>query len=671
MSPRFMSSVHEISTTTMISQMTNQPSFQMSDDFEDLPSLYEREENMVAAAQNMVKLLATHRHADDHLRKILSELDTKLTAMKLMDENKENELTEIKERLSLADEKIKAWGSNQGMIWDSYPDLFSDYLASVDEVRRLAEYSRSLSSMGKADCEETIQEAENILQVAMVKVEEELRDIFAHSLQSCISNTALPSSCCEEEVASVTSDESILGSSRRESSSSDSGHYVVADLVCADSIPVIKSIAHLMFSANYNKEFCEAIEASQKEALDEFLIDLGVKSFTIEELIKMDWKILDSRIKTWIRAVRIFVQVYLAGEKRLLDQIFEEVGPTDPAFFANIANSTMMCLLNFGQGVAMGTRKPEKLFALLNMVEVLREVSNEVYELFSIESTSSIKVEVQELTTRLGSSAKATFLEFGDLILSDPAIEPFPAGRIHHLTKYVMNYLNTLPAYTNIVNLLLQGPVGSDFLVTGNQFTKQESNVDDDDGKDTVSGCLMAVNLRSILDNLETNLDKKSQLYRDSSLKHIFLLNNIHYIVHKIMDSELRAYFGDDWIRKRMSAYLHEATCYHRSTWGPVVPLLLDESGSGSGSSRSTALRDKLRNFTSAFEEVYKVQTGWLIRDDQLKQELRISITQRLVPAYQNFVNRCKKHNLERHVKYEADDLVDLIDDLFEGLLTD
>ncbi|KAL8141901.1 hypothetical protein V2J09_014933 [Rumex salicifolius] len=648
--------------------MNHQPSLQMEDAYEDLPSLYAREEHMVSAAQHIVKLLGTHRHANDHLRQLLVDLDSELTAMKLLEANKAKELNEIRDRLALAEEKIKGWGSNPGMTWESCPDLFSDFLRSVDEVHRLAEYSRTLSSMGKADCEETITKAENLLQIAMTRIEDDLRDIFSHSLQSFLSN--MPSPCCEEEVAdrgSFVSDDSVLGSSRRESSSSGSEHYV-GDLVCADSIPVIKSISRVMYSAKYDKEFCETFIASQKEALDELLADLGIKRFTIEELIKMEWKVLDGKIKTWIRAVRIFVQVYLAGERRLCEQVFEEVGPTmDPAFFANIASPTMTCLLNFGQGVAMGARRPEKLFALLNMVEVLREVSQEVYDLFCQETASSVTCELKELATTLGCSAKATFLEFGDYVHADPSIEPFHAGRIHHLTKYVMNYLNTLPAYHNVVNLLLDG---SSVLAIGSggslEEEEEESVVND---LDSLKSCLMAVQLRSIVDKLEMNIENKSRLYKDSSLRHIFLLNNIHYIVQKVRDSDLRAYLGDDWTRKRISTYKNHATGYIRTSWSQIVPLILDEGGSGSssGSSRTAILKEKLRSFASAFEDLYKTQSGWLIRDHQLKQELKISITQTLVPAYQGFVIRCKNLNIEKYIKYEADDVVDLIQDLFEG----
>jgi exocyst complex protein 7 len=33
---------------------------------------------------------------------------------------------------------------------------------------------------------------------------------------------------------------------------------------------------------------------------------------------------------------------------------------------------------------------------------------------------------------------------------------------------------------------------------------------------------------------LQTNLDNKAKLYRDPALTHIFLMNNIHYMVRSV-----------------------------------------------------------------------------------------------------------------------------------------
>lgn len=579
--------------------------------------LYESDEHLLAAAQNVVKLLGSHRYSSDRLKKLLADVDFELLSMKLLIDDESKEFSEIRERLKSAKEKIKAWISDQTMTWDSSPDLFAEYLESVDEMRRLSEQARD-------------SESDDVLQAAMTRIEEELRDVFAHSLQ--------------DKDSAISEKSSITDS---------------ADLIPLDSIPVIKSIARVMFSADYDKEFCDAFVSCQKEALDELLTDLEFKRFTIEELIKMDWRTLDGKIKTWIHALEIFIQVHLDGEKWLCHQIFEDLAPMMvPTIFAEITSPIMLCFLNFGHGVAMGARKPEKIFNLINIYDVITKLAPTIRELFNEEEANartSIKTEVEELVARVGCVTKATFLEFGDFVLSDPSLEPFPAGKIHHLTKYVMNYINTLTSYKNNLNTLLCIQGGS-----------EEPDLDDLEG---LINCLMAFHLRLIVDKLETNLETKAELYKDVSLRHVFLLNNFHYIVQKVKYSDLRAYLGDDRIRKLIASYKTHYQCYLRSSWIWTMPLLKDEGGPGFGSSKKTVLKEKARSFASAFEEVYKVQTGWCIKDDQLKQELRISIQKEVISAYRSFVRRCKNENLERHVKYEADYLEELLQDLFEGSL--
>ncbi|MCO5607730.1 hypothetical protein L7F22_061930 [Adiantum nelumboides] len=180
----------------------------------------------------------------------------------------------------------------------------------------------------------------------------------------------------------------------------------------------------------------------------------------------------------------------------------------------------------------------------------------------------------------------------------------------------------------------------------------------------------------SLLELLEKNLDTKSKLYKDPALTLLFLMNNLHYIVQKSKDVEIRKLIGDEWI-KRHSGKLHQYhTDYRRTAWTKVLSFLRDDGISVSGGSISgttrNLLKERFKNFNSAFDENVKAQSSWIVSDSQLCAELQISITEMILPAYRNFLGRFQNHldvvkNRERYVKYTPEEVEDQINALFEG----
>ncbi|KAI4319032.1 hypothetical protein MLD38_032682 [Melastoma candidum] len=84
------------------------------------------------------------------------------------------------------------------------------------------------------------------------------------------------------------------------------------------------------------------------------------------------------------------------------------------------------------------------------------------------------------------------------------------------------------------------------------------------------------------------------------------------------------------------------------------------------------ALKDRFKNFNACFEEIYRIQTAWKVPDDQLREELRISISEMVIPAYRSFVGRFGSQlesgkNSGKYIKYMPEDLENYLSDLFEG----
>jgi hypothetical protein len=114
---------------------------------------------------------------------------------------------------------------------------------------------------------------------------------------------------------------------------------------------------------------------------------------------------------------------------------------------------------------------------------------------------------------------------------------------------------------------------------------------------------------------------------------------------------------------------------YQRASWNKVLDCLKDaglySKGNVSGAV-SKELKERFKRFNAAFEEVYRTQTTWIVHDCDLREELQISITQKLLPAYRSFQGRYMNHldserHAEKYIKYTSEDLDKYLVELFEG----
>ncbi|KAK3012288.1 hypothetical protein RJ639_012958 [Escallonia herrerae] len=634
-------------------------------------STMEGEENLIAAAQHIVKALKTNKNLTNDARKILATLGTQLSTMSRVAEKEDDEVSEIEGRLNLVHDKIMNWELEQSMIWDCGSEEAKEYLKAVDEARKLAESLESLSLAKDSEEKLLLHKAHDVLQMAMARIEEEFRHMLVHNRQPFEpEHVSFRSS--EEDVpdeGSIVSfgEDSVDDVLQRDSISRGAEEFII-DLVHPDVIPDLKCIANLMFDSNYGRECSQAFISVRKDALNDCLFILEVEKFSIEDVMKMEWATLNSKIRRWIRAIKIFVRVYLASEKWLADQIFGELESVSSVCFAESSKASMLQFLNFGEAIALGPHQPEILIRVLGMYEVLADLIPDTDALYSDETGSYVKTEYQDVMRRLGDCAKATFLEFKNAVASNISTTPFAGGGIHHITRYVMNYIKTLTDYSDTLNVLLK-----------DHETEVPDSVSPDRSpvaeKDSTNGgslsCVppMALHLRSLASITESNLDDKSKLYKDEALRHLFLMNNVHYMAEKVKGSELRTILGDEWIRKRNWKFQQRAMNYERATWSSILSLLRDEGlySPGSSSISKTLLKERLHSFYLAFEDVYKSQTGWSVPDTQLRDDLRISTSLKVIQAYRTFVGRHTNHVSDRHIKYNADDLENYIMDLFEG----
>lgn len=74
------------------------------------------------------------------------------------------------------------------------------------------------------------------------------------------------------------------------------------------------------------------------------------------------------------------VKLLFAGERNVCDKlfIFKGFDSLSDQCFAEVTTSSVSVLLSFGEAIAKSKRSPEKLFVLLDMYEIMRELHSEV-----------------------------------------------------------------------------------------------------------------------------------------------------------------------------------------------------------------------------------------------------------------------------------------------------
>ncbi|XP_062225433.1 exocyst complex component EXO70B1-like [Phragmites australis] len=659
-----------------------------------VPAAVAGDDKVLAAAQHIVKSLATSKNAADDMIRILSGFDHRLSFITsdlfpspspgLSDaaggggaEAEREEEPPSLAAFDAAEQLIHLWDTTpEVLVFEAPEDDAAHYLAAVDvAVDHLA--AGGLAVSGRAGV---------AVQLAMARLEDELRHLMlrhavpldASGLYCSLRRLSLGSmddldTSSEFDPATPHSQEGAPDTARSASLAGNNPFDdQVFDLVRPDAVDELRAIADRMVRAGYASELVQVYCAIRRDLLDECLVVLGVERLSIDEVQRIEWKHLNDKMKKWVHGVKTVVRCLLTGERRLCDQVLAVSNELRDECFVESTKGCIMQIRNFGDAVAVCTRSPEKLSRILDMYEALAEVIPELKDLFFGSYGDDVIHDLEGVLERLGDAVKGTLLEFGKVLQQESSRRPMMAGEIHPMTRYVMNYLRLLVVYSDTLDTLLDdngaGDVDHNFLHNGT----------DEDGEYLKSLTPLGRRLVKLISYLEVNLEEKSKLYEDGALQCIFSMNNTLYIVQKVKDSELGRILGDHWIRRRRGKIRQNSKSYLRNSWTKVLSYLKDDghgSGSGSGSgSSSSKIKEKFKSFNLAFDEIYRSQTLWKVPDPQLREELKISISENVIPAYRAFTGRYGSlvdsgRNLGKYVKYTPEDLENHLSDLFEGSL--
>ncbi|KAL9246600.1 hypothetical protein vseg_020116 [Gypsophila vaccaria] len=456
--------------------------------------------------------------------------------------------------------------------------------------------------------------------------------------------------------------------------------------ISEEKITNITRIASVMISSGYETECCQVYSIVRTNVFKEAMKQQGFEIINVDEVQKMPWETLEGHIGTWIKVVKYVAAILLPREKKLCDSVFSHDYPSiGKAMFSNLIRSAVILFLNFAEAIAMTKRSAERLFKVLDIYDTLTELMSALDETCSHECPDELKSELSSVRWQLGEAAVCIFCDLENSIKNDVAGNPVPSGAVHPLTRYTMNYLRYACDFKDtleqVFSIHSNKERHTDPLEPRRSEDKEENNGAEHNHhhhhqNSEESGVIQAPfagELMTIMNLLDANLDAKSKLYKDPSLRFIFLMNNGRYILQKIKESaEIHELVGNTSCRKRSSELRGYHKSYQRETWSRVLQCLNQEGLQVNGKVQKPVLKERFKSFNQMFDEIHKTQSCWVVSDEQLQSELRVSISAVMIPAYRSFLARFGQYftpgrQSEKFIKYQPEDIESTIEKLFDG----
>ncbi|XP_043698358.1 exocyst complex component EXO70H1-like [Telopea speciosissima] len=560
----------------------------------------------------------------------------------------------IEENMERAKSIITKWDPNSS-TFGKVTSLFHESRVEAKEflkcVRQLQQAMHFYASHNSSS--DKLVQAQTLMQVAMKRLEKEFYQILSSNRDHLDpESVSARSSISEDEEAGPEDEIQLAGESISEVEQ-------FSTLAMSD----LSSIADCMISFGYGKECVNIYKIIRKSIVDEALYKLGVEHLTSLHIHKMDWEVLETKIKTWLNAVKIAMNSLFHGERIVCDHVFSASDFIRESCFSDITKEGAAHLFQFPETVAKCHKSPEKMFRMLDLYNAIAELWSDIDSIFSFDSTSVVRSQALNSLMRLGDTVRSMLSDFESAIQKDSSKTPINGGALHPLTRYVMNYLCFLADYSGILSdIFANCPLPENSSVPESYFESPNPN------DNPLSG--LATRMAWIILVLLCKLDGKAELYKDSALAYLFLTNNLEYVVQKVLSSNLRFLLEDHWILKQQSTVKQYAASYVQLGWNKVLSAIPEDPAATTMSLEEA--KQCFHNFNSAFEETYRIQSSWVVTDRKLREEIKVSIAKKLVPAYRDLYGTYRdmlrtENDMESVMKFAPDDLGNYLSDLFYG----
>lgn len=369
-----------------------------------------------------------------------------------------------------------------------------------------------------------------------------------------------------------------------------------------------------------------------------------------------DAQALEPALELWGRHLEFVVRRLLESERQLCAKVFGQHKDAASACFAEVAaQAGVLEFLRFGRAVADAKKDPIKLQRLLEVFDSLNKLRLDFNRLFGGKACAEIQSQTRDLVKLLIDGAVEIFEELIVQVELQRQMPPPVDGGVPRLVTFVVEYCNRLLSEQ-------YRPVLGQVLTIHRSWRKEAFN-----------DRMLVEAVLNIVKALEANFDVWSKRYDNAMLSYLFMMNTHWHFFRHLKATKLGEILGDVWLREHEQYKEYYLSMFIRESWGTLTPLLNREGLILFSKGRATArdlVKQRLRTFSSSFDEMYCRQSVWVIPDKDLREKTCNLVVQTIVPTYRSYMQNYgplveQEGNASKYVRFTVDGLEKMLSALY------
>ncbi|KAL0287776.1 UNVERIFIED_CONTAM: hypothetical protein Sangu_2679500 [Sesamum angustifolium] len=386
------------------------------------------------------------------------------------------------------------------------------------------------------------------------------------------------------------------------------------------------------------------------QALNLDYLEISVSEFN-------DVASIEVYIAQWGKHLEFAVKHLFEAEYKLCNDVFERMGlDVWKSCFAKIAaQAGILAFLQFGKTVTESKKDPIKLLKLLDIFASLSKLRLDFNRLFGGAPCAEIQNLTRDLIKRVIEGACEIFWELLVQVELQRHTPPPSDCSIPRVVSFITDYCNKV--------------LGDDYKPILTQVLVIERSWKHEKFQERI----LINELLNLVKAIELNLETWSKGYEDAVSSYLFLMNNHWHLYKYLKGTKLGGLLGDSWLREHEQYKEYYSTMYLRESWGKL-PSLLSREGlilfSGGRATARNLVKQRLKSFNEAFDDMFKKQANWVIADKDLREKTRQAIIQTVVPIYRSYMQNYgplveQDQSASKYAKHTAQSLEKTFNSLF------
>ncbi|KAL7150639.1 hypothetical protein ABFS83_05G127100 [Erythranthe nasuta] len=362
-------------------------------------------------------------------------------------------------------------------------------------------------------------------------------------------------------------------------------------------------------------------------------------------------------IDKWGQHLEFAMKHLFEAEYKLCNDVFEKMGlDVWKSCFAKIAaQAGIIAFLQFGKTVTESKKDPVKLLKLLDIFASLNKLRLDFNRLFGGAACEEIQNMTRDLIKRVIEGSCEIFWEL--LVQVELQRHTPPPGDcgIPRVVSFITDYCNKLLGDE-------YKPILTQVLVIERSWKKEK-----------YQDRILIGELLNLVKAIEINLETWSKGYEDAVSSYMFLMNNHWHLYKHLKGTKLGAILGDSWLNEHEQYKEYYSAMYLRESWGKLPEHLSREGlilfSGGRGTARNL-VKQRLKAFNEAFDDMYKKQSSWVVSDKDLRERVCQAVVQTIVPVYRSYMQNYgplveQDGSASKYAKYSALSLEKTLEALF------